>query len=331
LFALVLVAYISVLAPTRRVKGRAVLLLATGLAFSVLLLMPSVVRYGVMAPAREDFSQHFVYPFQLLSASWGYGVSTPDWGDGLPLQLGLAATGLTLVTGMLLVGGYDGGPAVRRRAGFFVAAAIVLALSLLYPASFLWQVTGAALLLKYPWQLLAFAGLAMSLAAGAVVGFVGRLAGFRWQVVLTTLVILASYEYLSPRFIDVRVAGSPVTILEDKAALLSYRREGPLLHGATVRLILNWQSLRPMETDYTVFVHIVDQEGAIWGQRDAMPQDGERPTSSWALGEIVEDQYELQIDVEGPRNGYALELGMYDPGTGERLQGLQGDTVVILE
>jgi hypothetical protein len=86
-----------------------------------------------------------------------------------------------------------------------------------------------------------------------------------------------------------------------------------------------------METDYTVFVHIVDQEGVIWGQRDAVPQDGESPTSSWELGEIVEDQYELQIDVEGPRNGYAVELGMYDPGTGERLADSQGSTVVILE
>jgi len=86
-----------------------------------------------------------------------------------------------------------------------------------------------------------------------------------------------------------------------------------------------------MDRDYAVFVHIVDAQGTIWGQRDATPADGERPTSSWELGEIVEDQHEVTIDVEGPREGYTIEVGAYLRGTGERLPVSRGGTAVILD
>ena len=331
LYALFLCIWILLLSPSRRMKRRAILLLTVGLALGLLLLMPTVLRHGLLVETGEDFTEHFVYPFQLLSASWGYEASTPDWKDTLPLQLGLVATGLTLLTAMLLLQRKEGGRALRRRAGFFVAGATVMTFLMLHPAEFLWRVSRLCLLLQYPWQLLAFVGLAMSLAAGGAVGLARRLGRFRWQAVLVALAILASYDYLIPRFTDVQVGSSPIAILGDRVVLLAYEREGPLLHGATVRLTLYWQCLQRTETDYTVFVHVVDVEGTIWGQRDAMPLDGERPTSSWEPGEIIEDEYELRIDVEGPRKGYAIELGMYVEDTGLRLPVSEGGTTVVLE
>ena len=331
LYALFLFIYVLILGPSRRVKGKALLLLTVALIAGVLLLVPTVMRHGLLIEADGDFAQHFVYPFQFLSATWGYGASTADWADTLPLQLGLVATGLTLLVGMLVLRGEGVDVRLRRRAGFFVIGAIVVAFSMLHPMSFFWRVSGLYLLLEYPWQLLAIVGLATSLASGATMGLAKQLTRFPWRVVLITLVILASYSYLIPHFTDVQVGGSPVAILGDQVALLAYQREGPLLHGATVRLTLHWQALQPMETDYTVFVHIVDTEGTIWGQRDALPVDGERPTTSWELGEIIEDEYEVTIDVEGPREGYAIELGMYVQDTGERLPVSTGGTAIILE
>jgi hypothetical protein len=330
-FAPFLFIYVLLLAPSRSAKGQALGLLVMGLVLGLLLIVPSVMRYGLSIDPRADSTQHFLYPFQLLSASWGYGASTPDWTDTLPLRLGLVATGLTLLAGLLLLRREEVDMALRRKVGFFVVGAIVMICLMLYPASFLWQASRVSLLLEYPWQLLALVGLAMSLASGATVVLARQLARFPWQVVLITLVIVASYSYLMPRFTDLQVGGSPMAILGDEVALLAYRREGPLLHGAAVRLTLYWQSLRPMETDYTVFVHVVDAEGTIWGQSDAMPVDGERPTSSWELGEIIEDEYDLKTDVEGPREGYVIELGMYVQSTGERLRVSGGGTVVILE
>jgi hypothetical protein len=330
LYALILVIYVAVVGPSRQARIRGLLLAVVGLGASLLLQLPTLWRYGLPTLSDEGFAQHFVYPFQLLSSRWGYGVSVPGWGDTLPLQLGLAATGLTLVVGMLWLIERELVPTLRRKTGFFVAAVAVMILLVLPLTSQLWQASRLSFALRYPWQLLSLAGFAMAAASGAIVRLEHRLARLSWQAVLVTLVVVASYSYLTARYTDVQVGGSPVAILGDEAALLAYQREGPLRHGATVRLTLDWQGLRPMETDYTVFVHVVDQDGTIWAQRDSMPVDGERPTSSWQPGELIEDRYELMIDVDGPREGYAVEVGLYDQSTGMRVPLADGATVVIL-
>jgi hypothetical protein len=211
----------------------------------------------------------------------------------------------------------------------------------------LWRVTGLSHLLSYPWQLLGLAGLATSLLAGSIVVLDRRLAAFPLRAGLVALAVLASCGCLSPRFFDfsrdftplaerahvydMEPVGLPVAVLgEDQIALLDYRVEGPLRHGATVRLNVLWQALKPLEEDYTVFVHAADGEGTVWGQRDTWPQEGEYPTTEWGLGEIVQDRYELRIDVAGPREGYQLVVGMYASETGERLKLADGTTEVIL-
>lgn len=331
LYALILLGYALLLGTSRRIRGQSVVLLLAGVGLGLLLQVPATLRNGISVGMGGDFFEHFVYPFQLLSASWGYGASVPGWEDTLPLQLGLVATGLTLFAAMLLPTAKDVRPALRKRAAFLMVAALAMVFLLLHAACFLWRASLLSTMLRYPWQLLALIGLAMSLASGSVVGMARGLAHLPWQAVLVTLAILASYGYLSPRLTDVQIGGSPVAVLGDEMALLTYQREGPLLHGATVRLTFHWQCLQPMDRDYAVFVHIVDSQGTIWGQRDATPADGERPTSSWGLGEIVEDQHEVTIDVEGPREGYTIEVGAYLRGTGERLPVSRGGTAVILD
>lgn len=331
LFALFILVFVLVLGPSRRAKARGLLVLALALVVALLIQLPSAIRYGLPALGDGGFTQHFVYPFQLLAASWGYGASVPGWEDTLPLQLGLAATGLTLLAGLLLMAERGVDPRLLRTASFFVATAAVTVLLVTHPASLLWQLSGLSSMLYYPWQLLAFAAFAMSAASGATVRLAPRLARLPWQAVLATVVILGSYAYLSPRFTDVQVGGTPVAVLGENVILLTYQRDGPLRHGATVRFTLYWQGLRPMETDYTVFVHVLDQEGAIWAQRDSVPVAGERPTSTWQPGEVIEDEYEMIIGLEGPREGYTVEVGLYDPSTGMRLMLPDGATAAVVE
>jgi hypothetical protein len=195
----------------------------------------------------------------------------------------------------------------------------------------LWRISRLSWALDYPWQLLALAGFAMSLASGAALLLAPTLRRLPWLSVVLTLVVLSSYGYLSPRFTDLRVGGSPVGVFGDQVILLSYQRQGPLRHGATVRLTLDWQSIRPMTADYTVFVHVVGEDGTIWAQRDGVPVEGERPTSSWELGEMVRDEYQIAIPVDGPREGYTVQAGLYDRETGVRLPVPGGATAVTLE
>ena len=106
--------------------------------------------------------------------------------------------------------------------------------------------------------------------------------------------------------------------------------------GEPIRLILYWQCLEEMETSYTVFVHLLGEEGQIRGQRDTLPHDGRLPTDLWVSGEVVVDSYEVPVASEAEPGQYTLAIGMYDVGTGIRLPavdakgaGLPGDRVLL--
>ncbi len=353
---LLAVAWVLVGQPGRASVGKIgwpLLTLAAGLVFGFLALAPTIVRHGFSLVPPGDFHQHFVYPFQLFSAAWGYGASVEGWQDTMPLQVGLVPVGLTIISVVLTarspISNLQSPISIRllRRLIFWQLATLVLVALTLSPTALLWRITGLSHLLSYPWQLLSLIGLSTSLLAGSIVALDQRLAAFPLRAGLVALAVLASYSYLSPRFFDFSIeftpmaehahvydmepVGLPVAILGDnQIALLDYRIEGPLRHGATVRLNVLWQALKPLDEDYTVFVHAVDGEGMIWGQRDTEPQEGEYPTTEWGPGEIVQDRYELQIDVAGPREGYQLAVGMYASETGERLTMADGTTEVIL-
>ena len=349
LLILLAVAWVLLGQPGRasaRKMGWPLLALAAGLVLGFLALAPTVAQHGFALIRSVDFYPHFVYPFQLFSAAWGYGASVAGWQDTMSLQLGLVPVGLTIVS-VILIARPDADRRLRRRLIFWQLATLVLVALMLSPTAVLWRLTGLSHLLSTPWQLLGLIGLTTSLLAGSVVALDQRLTAFPLRAGLVALAVLASYSYLSPRFFDFRIdftplaehshvydmepVGLPVAVLGDnQIALLDYRIEGPLRHGATVRLNVLWQALKPLNEDYTVFVHALDGEGTIWGQRDTEPQEGEYPTTEWGLGEIVQDHYELQIDLAGPQEGYQLVVGMYASETGKRLKLPDGMTEAIL-
>ncbi|HLU11775.1 MAG TPA: hypothetical protein VK003_19020, partial [Oceanobacillus sp.] len=80
-------------------------------------------------------------------------------------------------------------------------------------------------------------------------------------------------------------------------------------------LSLVWHADDVVSADYKVFVHVVDENGAIISQRDAMPLDNTYPTSLWLVGEYVEDRYNFEM----PDQSYSIRVGLYLPETGERL------------
>jgi hypothetical protein len=101
-------------------------------------------------------------------------------------------------------------------------------------------------------------------------------------------------------------------------------------------LTLYWQSLANMETSYTVFTHLIDQDERIMGQQDNPPVSGLYPTTKWTPGEKVVDRYEITTGPEIPPGEYSIEIGLYEPDSGERLpvldvMGLPQDSRVILD
>ena len=74
-----------------------------------------------------------------------------------------------------------------------------------------------------------------------------------------------------------------------------------------------------MDTSYSTFVHLLDANNQVRAQRDFMPADGEAPTTGWIKDEIITDALDIFISDDIPPGTYTLEVGMYDPTTGERL------------
>lgn len=116
---------------------------------------------------------------------------------------------------------------------------------------------------------------------------------------------------------------------------LGYTMEPSVEAGERLDVFLFWRSLRPAPLNYTQFVHLVDQDGRRWGQRDREPLDGTYRTTEWEPGEVIIDRFRLIVDPAAPPGPYDLLVGWYDLGTGERLPVLDergaaiGDHVVL--
>jgi hypothetical protein len=93
----------------------------------------------------------------------------------------------------------------------------------------------------------------------------------------------------------------------------------PLAPGDVLRINLSWRSLQTRERDYTVFVHLIDEDERVWTQHDSQPVGGCRPTSSWQPGEEISDHHGLALPDEIPPGEYWVAVGLYEATTGERL------------
>ncbi len=101
----------------------------------------------------------------------------------------------------------------------------------------------------------------------------------------------------------------------DQAALVGYKldRRG-VRPGEMIRLTLYWRALAPMETDYSVFAHVLGVEDQVWANSDSQPASGAAPTSRWQPGQLVEDTHELKVGLTTPPDFYDIEIGLYVPG-----------------
>lgn len=89
--------------------------------------------------------------------------------------------------------------------------------------------------------------------------------------------------------------------------------------GDPFGVTLYWHALNAADKAYTVFVHLLDANGKLIGQEDAQPLNGEAPTNTWQKGEYVSDAYTFHISDDALRGAAALEIGLYDSGTGARM------------
>ena len=61
--------------------------------------------------------------------------------------------------------------------------------------------------------------------------------------------------------------------------------------GDPICLELQWSTTSRLPTDYTVFVHVLDQNGQLVAQSDLQPGGGYAPTSGWPIGQPITDRH----------------------------------------
>ncbi len=113
---------------------------------------------------------------------------------------------------------------------------------------------------------------------------------------------------------------------ENRIALIGYDMDRRCASpGETIHLTLYWRALTEVKEDYVVFVHLLRRKDQIWARVDSQPLDGAVPTSTWQLGQIFEDSYDLITKPDTPPGAYEIEVGLYLPQAGKRLSILSPD------
>lgn len=100
--------------------------------------------------------------------------------------------------------------------------------------------------------------------------------------------------------------------------------------NAQYQLTLYWQANSEIDTNYTVFVQLLNPAGQVVAQQDSQPLGGAAPTTTWLPGEILTDPYTLNLPPGLPPDDYRLITGLYNPVTGRRLLTASGADFVEL-
>jgi 4-amino-4-deoxy-L-arabinose transferase-like glycosyltransferase len=97
-----------------------------------------------------------------------------------------------------------------------------------------------------------------------------------------------------------------------------------------VSVTLVWQAAEATALSYTVFVQLVDENGQVIAQSDAVPAGGTRPTTGWRPGEYIEDAHLLRFNENAAPGSATLIAGLYDPVSGQRVRRADGSDAVVL-
>jgi hypothetical protein len=134
-----------------------------------------------------------------------------------------------------------------------------------------------------------------------------------------------------PNHLDVNFGGVMKLLGYDlPVANTQYPISNSIKPGDSLTITLYWQSLAKRTQDYTVFIHLLDENNLILAERNTFPGLGSFPTTLWQVGDAIADTYTLVL----PETTYApssaqLEVGLFDFATGERLPvyGPEGEVV----
>ncbi len=159
--------------------------------------------------------------------------------------------------------------------------------------------------------LLAWGWLALTRGRGGRI-FVGALG---------TFALVVPFASIAPRY----AAPQPLAALPDSAQPV-YARYGDFVElvgydtpdtryapSDQLPVTLYWRVLRQTDRDYSLYVHLLDDEGQVAGRVDTFPLGGRLRTSAWQTGVLYADRYVIPFDElrTGRENRFALRLQVH--------------------
>ena len=100
----------------------------------------------------------------------------------------------------------------------------------------------------------------------------------------------------------------------------------PLQKGDDLSLTFYFETLKEMNRDWTVFVHIDAQGNRFRIHGDHPPAKGRLQTSMWAKGQLIRDDLQISVPLDAVPGSYQVILGFYIGD--ERMRFSGGDSKV---
>jgi len=89
--------------------------------------------------------------------------------------------------------------------------------------------------------------------------------------------------------------------------------------SSPLEIRLHWVAEGQVDGDYTAFMQLLSAQGQLTIGQDSQPLAGQYPTSRWRPGEVVVDDFTLNLPADLTPGSWHLVTGMYDLETGQRL------------
>jgi hypothetical protein len=121
------------------------------------------------------------------------------------------------------------------------------------------------------------------------------------------------------------IPGKPLARFGDHVALLDVVRTCD--EAGQVRLTAYWQVEAEVETDATVFAHLLGPDGTLVTQADGYPLLQMLPFWLWEPGKVVRDVRHFN---PVPTGDYTIRLGMWDLATGNQWPATEYPNGVVL-
>jgi hypothetical protein len=148
-------------------------------------------------------------------------------------------------------------------------------------------------------------GLGLKLAAD-------RTGAFRYQSTGTTVLVAQNNYYVK---------------LDRGLQLLAFDVSSSTIRpGDPLAVTLYWKAQVPVPINYQVYVHLIGPDDQLVAQSDKL-NPADFPTSRWPLDKYVRDEHNLVFQSAPAPGLYRLVVGLWNSGTGERLQAVSQATV----